>query len=371
MVFTLLLLVATGCSTLPISGPLPDNLNATKLTNIDEAAPFAISPSGNVVAYPDAGLKLLHLPTRERLEITPKRPEQLAWSPSGYSLAASFYHEGKSTITTFDQYGIQVAEAVVDGRITDLDWLSENELVAAAVSVTNYKFGSNYKSIIHRWQPGTNYPVTTALRDSTLQPSTMAMLLVLLERGPMLAVPPETGQILYMHPNDPPVFTPYYRLILRDLSNNRELEIAQLNLNSDGGRFSSNGELIFYGDGIATTTIYNPWTEETLGKINTRGKNLEISPSGNYWFADGALFRDKTLLTTLAPGGVARFTQDGRQLILAANGSLYLLSGLQPAGEKIMTRNQLGKLSRIRSWRVEGLMSAKEYKEALERIKQP
>lgn len=366
----LLLLLATGCSTLPISGPLPESLTATRIASIDEAAQFAVSPDGTVVAYPDAGLKLLHLPTRENLTITAERAELLAWSPFGASLAAAFFKEGNSTVIIYDQHGIKVTETIISGRLTDLDWLSENELVAAALSIKNYKFGSNYQSILHRWQPGRAEPTTTPLRDSTLQPASMAKLGTLLQRGPKLAIYPTGSQILYLHPVDPPLFTPYYKLILRDLASGQELEIAQLGLNSDGGRFTRHGEVVIYGDGHATTTLYDPWSEETVSKAATAGKNLAISPSGSYWFADGALHRGEKLVARLAPGGVARFTPDSRNLLVAANGALYLLSGLLPADSQQPLASP-EKLSQLRSWRIEGLVTPKEYRESIERMKTP
>jgi len=364
-------LCAAGCSTLPIAGQLPHSLTAEKIADIDEGAPFAIAPDSIVVAHASAGLKLLHIPSRQLVEISPQNPQKLAWSPAGYSLAASYYGDGKSSITTYDQHGIRVAEAVMEGQITDLAWLSEDELLAASIKVTNYKFGSNFKTVLHRWLPGRSDPTSSALRDTTLQTVTARRWETLLARGPMLDLSRAADQILYLHPNDPPLFTPYYKLILRDLASGRELDIAQLDLNSEGGRFSRSGEELLYGDGSAATTRYNPWTEETLGKIKTGGKNLQISPSGGYWFADGALYRGDTLVTGLAPGGVGRFTPDGKQLIVAADGNLYLLSGLQAADEKLLTPEQLGKLVQLRTWRIEGLITAKEYRESLARIKQP
>lgn len=371
LVAALFSLCASGCSTLPIAGQLPPGLTAEKIADIDAGAPFAIAPDSKVVAHASSGLKLLHIPSRQLLGVSPQNPQKLAWSPAGYTLAASYYRDGKSSITTYDQHGIQMAEAVMEGQITDLAWLSEDELLAASIKITTYKFGSNFKTVLHRWLPGRSAPHSTPLRDTTLQTVTARRWQDLLTRGAMLDLSRAADQILYLHPNDPPLFTPYYKLILRDLASSRELDIAQLDLNSAGGRFSRSGEELLYGDGKAATTRYNPWTEETLGMIKTAGNNLQLSPSGGYWFADGALYRGDTLVTGLAPGGVGIFTADGKQLIVAADGNLYLLSGLQPGDEKLLTPDQLEKLARLRSWRIEGLISAKEYRESLERIKQP
>ena len=254
---------------------------------------------------------------------------------------------------------------------TDLAWLSENELIAGAYLVTKYKFGSNYKSIIYRWQPGRSAPVSTPLRDTTLQLKTVARWQSLLDRGPMLNVSGTAAYILYMHPYDPPLFTPYYRLVLRELATGREMDSATLGLNASGGKFSLDGETILYGDGTVRTTVYNPWTEETLGSLKSSGKNLELSPVGNHWFADGALYVGDSPVVNLTSGGVARFSPDGKELFIAGNGTLYRLSGLRPGEKGEAAAAQPEKVLQLRSWRIEGLISAKEYREAMERMKLP
>ncbi len=363
------LLLLGGCSTLPITGPLPDNLTAEKVASIDEQSPLAISPDSKVVALNSSGLKLFHLPTGQQVDVSARNAHRAAWSPLGYSLAASFTTGGTSTLVTYDQYGIKVAEAEVEGEITDLAWLSEHELLAASVTITTYKFGNNFKTLLHRWLPGRNTPTSTPLRDSTLQSVTVRTWLPLLRRGPMLDISRTADQILYMHPLDPPVFKPYYKLILRDLTNGKEMEIASLGMTSSGGRFTADSELIFYGDGAGKTTVYNPWTDEAVRRFNAAGRTLEISPAGDYSFVDGALYHGDTRVAMLAPEGVGRFTPDGRQLLVAARNDLYLLKGLQPANDRLLPVAQLEKLLQPRVWRLDNLISAKEYKETLERIK--
>ena len=51
-------MVAAGCSRLPISGPLPDNLAAEKIAGVDEASPFAVSPDGKLLAGQKLTLRL-------------------------------------------------------------------------------------------------------------------------------------------------------------------------------------------------------------------------------------------------------------------------------------------------------------------------
>lgn len=363
-------MVAAGCSGLPISGPLPDSLAPEKIASVDASSTaFDISPDGKVAAFADSGLKILLITAGERVAVSPKSPRKLAWSPDGKILAATYGSGEKSSIVTYDRHGVRTAETEVEGVVTDLAWLSERELIAGALLVTRYKFGSNYKSIIQRWQPGISAPVSTTLRDTTLQLKTTARWQALLDRGPMLDLSGSADYILYLHPYDPPLLTPYYRLIIRELATGREMEIATQGLNAGGGRFSADGETVLYGDGMARTTVYNPWTEETLGSRRNNGKNLALSPVGNYWFADGVLAIGDTPVASLTPGAVARFSPDGRELFVAGSGTLYRLSGLHPRGKGRAAGGPPEKVQELRSWRIEGLISATEYREAVERLK--
>lgn len=363
----LLSATAAGCSRLPFPGPLPENLSAERIARIDEGSPFAVSPDGEVAAFVDAGLKLLRIATGERVTLSPKVPQQMAWSPGGGTLAVSYGGGERSTLVTYDRRGVRTAEAEAEGTVTDLAWRSEKELLAGAFVMARYRFGSNYKSVIHSWQPGVSAPAGTPLRDTTLRLKTTARWQPLLERGPMLDLDGGAGLILYMHPYDPPLFTPYYRLVLRELATGREMEIATLGLNAGGGRFSGDGETVLHGDGMARTTVYNPWTEETIGSLTGSGRDLALSPVGSYWFGDGALHLGDPVVATLSPGSRARFSADGKGVFVAAGTALYRLSGLRP--ERAAPRPE--KVRQLRSWRIEGLISAKEYREAAERMKLP
>jgi hypothetical protein len=364
------LTLLSACSTLPVHGRLPDGLSAEKIASVDEGSPFAISPDGNVVAMVSSGLKMFHIALKEQIDLSSDSPEKLAWSPFGNSLAAIFRKSGKSTVKIYDQQGIQVAEANIDDVLTTLGWLSEDEILAGGIKVRTYKFGSNYKGIFYRWSPGRGIPVANELRDSTIQPSTYSKWKAALERGPLIEPVGQSAQILYLHPADPPLFTPYYKLIIKDLETGKELETATVSLNSDGASFSADGESLLIGDGIGSTKLYSPWSEEALFKFATPGRNPALSPDGVTWFADGTLFRNSKMVTPLAPG-VARFTPDGSRLVISSGGSLYVVSGLKPAEGAMFVPSLTDKISKLRSMRVQGLVTPGEYKESLKRITTP
>lgn len=365
----LLLSLLPACQTLPLSGKLPDGLGAEKITSVDKGSPFALSPDGNLVAIVSSGLKMFHLPTKEYLSLGDKSPYKLAWSPFGNSLAALFAKGEGSSIVIYDQHGIPFAESEVDARLTDLEWLSEAELLAGGVRFKSYRFGSSYQSFYLRWLPGRDLPTENRLRDTTLQPATIARWKTHLERGPMLALSAQSGTLLYLHPVDPPMFTPYYKLIMKDLANGKELELASLGFESGGGKFSADGERILYGDGKGATLLYNPWSEELFREAATAGRDLSLSPEGETWASDGALFRAGAAVTPLAEGAVVQFSADGSRAVVSAGGDLYLLSGLKTADGVMFVPAVAEKISRLRSMRLQGQVTPQEYQENLLRIR--
>jgi len=368
--FVSFLTLLSACRTLPVDGKLPEGLSAEKIASVDEGSPFAVSPDGNVIAMVSSGLKMRHIALKEQIDLTGDSPEKLAWSPFGNSLAAVFRKNGKSTIVVYDQHGVPIADSSTEEILTTLGWLSENEIFAGGFRVKSYKFGSNYRSILFRWSPGRGLPVVSELRDSTIQPATYTKWKTALERGPMIQPVGQSAQILYLQPVTPPLFSPYYRAIIKDLETGKELESASVSLKSDGGTFSADGESLLIGDGIGSTKLYNPWSEETLFKSATPGSNPALSPDGVTWFSDGTLFRSSTKVTPLAPG-IARFTPDGSRLIITSGGSLYVVSGLKPAEGALFVPSLAEKINKLRSMRVQGLVTADEYKETLKRITAP
>jgi len=319
----------------------------------------------------DGGLHILHIPSRESIPLDKRTPLKLAWSPLGYSLAAIFAKDTGSSIAIYDQHGTAIAEESVAVRLTDLGWLSEDELVAGGLRIKSYKFGHNYQSLFFRWKPGRDVPAENGLRDTTLQPATVAKAQALLQRGPLLEIAPQSGTLLYLHPVDPPVFTPYYKLIMKDLDSGRELEIASVALNSNGGRFSADGEKILYADGSGTTLLYNPWTEEVIRKTNTFGMNPALSPSGENWISDGKLFRKDGAAIPLADGASAQFSTDESMAILCGGSALYQLTGLKPAEGTMFVPSVAEKVAKLRSLRIQGLVTPAEYKENLHQLTAP
>ncbi|NJD92114.1 MAG: hypothetical protein FIA91_11490 [Geobacter sp.] len=370
--FTLLLLIMlAGCTTLPVDGSLPYGLTAQQITTVESGAAFAVSPDGAVAAVFSSGLQLVHIPTKERHQIGDEKPDALAWSPLGYSLAALYHTQGKSRIVIHDQLGMKMAEQTVNDEITDICWLSEQEIAAGGFRVKNYKFGTNFKSILYRWQPGINLPVVTELKDSTLRPASFLKWQSLLAKGPRLSASMASGHIAYLHPIDPPLFATYYKITIRDLATGVEIDTVNAGLSTSGAKFSADGELLLYGDGNGSVLLLNPWSEEQLKTTATPGKSLALSPDGATWFADGAVFTGDRPPALLATNGQAAFTHDSSRLLISSGSTLYQVSGIKPAAGSLFVPEVGEKVAKLRSMRLQGLISAADYKSSMKRILNP
>lgn len=354
-------LLAAACSTLPMRGGLAEGVTATRLAKVDKASPFALSPDGTVVAMVSSGLKLYHTVFKEEILLEGGAPIALAWSPRGFFLAAVFARGDESRIVIYNQYGTPIAEEVLKARLSSVSWLSDDELIAGGARVKSYTFGVNYQSLFYRWQPGRGLPVEKLLRDSTLRQTTVDGAKPAFERGPMIDIARQSAVLLYLHPVDPPVFTPYYRLIVRDLESGSELEAASVSLNSGGARFSADGERILYSDGSGSTVLYNPWTETVLRKSRAQGLNPALSPEGENWFSDGAYFRKDGSAMLLAQGAEAEFSRTGDSIIYRDGEELTLIAGIGQSEGIMFVPAVAEKVAGLRAKRIQGVITPKEY----------
>ncbi|NVN99543.1 MAG: hypothetical protein HXX17_09480 [Geobacteraceae bacterium] len=360
----------SACSTLPLNGKLQGGLTVAKVASVDKGTPFSLSPDGSVVAMVSRGLKLFHGASKEEIALAEQVPTRLCWSPHGYFLAALFLKNDESRIVVYSQYGIPIDESSVSARLTDIDWLTDDELIAGGVRAKNFKFGINYQSLYYRWSPGRGLPTETVLKDSTLRVKTYSGWKEAFERGPMLQISRQSPVLLYLHPADPPMYSPYYKLIMRDLESSKELEIASVSLLSGGGKFSADGEKILYGDGV-TTMIYNPWSETTARKVQTPGVMPAFSPDGESWISDGAFFKGDGSVMPLAEGAEAEFSRNGETFIYRAGGNLYQISGIMPLDGVMFVPEVADKVAKLRSMRIQGLLTSREYAESLKKITAP
>lgn len=369
--FLLIGIFLAACSTTPIKRALPEGLTLDAVATIDKGTPFAVSPDSNLVALVRNSLQYYHAPSKEYLPVDERVPVKLAWSTRGFSLAALYVHGDEGRIVVYNQNGILLAETPVHARLTGLSWLSDDELLVAGNRTKAYKFGVTYQSLVFRWEPGRDLPTEQVLRDTTLRVQTYAAWKDVLDHGPILATPSQSPVILYLHPIDPPMFTPYYRLIMRDLDSRKEQEIASVGFNSGGGRFSADGEKILYGDGSGTTFLLNPWTEEVLARLPYPGIRLAFSPEGESWIIDGAVSINSNMVTSMSSGVEAEFFRDGSTIYFRDGVELYSLSGIKSSAGTMFVPEIAEKVRKLRSMKLQGVLTPQDYKESMARIISP
>jgi dipeptidyl aminopeptidase/acylaminoacyl peptidase len=360
--------LGSGCSHLPLAAPLPAGLSVSRVGDQRFEAPFAVSPDSRQVALVSSGLHLLELTTETDRLVRSASPAALAWSPAGTKLAAAFSDDTGTVLFIFSPTGDVLAESRVKTPVTSLAWLNDREIAAGGLATTTFKFGVNVATVLYRWD-GSTAPSATTLKETTLRPATARAGEKELARGNKIAFSPLRDEVLFLHPHDPPLFTPHYKVILKNLTSGAEREVAAINLGAGAPLFAADGERVTVGDGHSPWL--DPWKEQQLGSLPAPGRELAVSPAGGYLLIDGTLYRDGAPLLKVAGKVVGHFAANGRSLFLAYDSSLYRLDGLQEPAQPELSPSQADRLRQLRSWRTEGLITPAEYQIAKEKVLHP
>lgn len=362
-------IACSGCSHLPLATPLPEGGTVVRIGDQLPDAPFAVSPDGRYVALASQGLRLVESATGSSRQLRADSPAALAWSPSGNRLAAVFPDADGSVLAVYSPAaGRQSVENPVNGVVTSVTWLNDREMAAGGLLLKRFTFGTNATTVLYRWD-GDAPPVATTLRDTTLRPATAQKLARELVRPGKFGFSPSADELLYLHPHDPPLFTPYYKAILRNLTNNAERELPGVSFGGVAPVFAADGESVSYGE--AYTQWYDPWQEKQLSSLPAKGKALAVSPGGDYQLIDGTLYRKGAAVLAVNGTVAGRFSADGTSLFIASGGSLCRIDGLRDAPLPQLTPDQAGRLRELRAWRAEGLITPAEYRDAKGRMFRP
>lgn len=362
-------IACSGCSHLPLATPLPEGVTVTRIGDQLPDSPFAVSPDGRYVALASQGLRLVESATGNSRQLRTDSPTALAWSPTGSRLSAAFPDAGGSLLAIFSPAdGRQPVESRVNAVVTSVTWLNDRDVAAGGLVLKPFTFGTNATTVLYRWD-GDAPPVATTLRDTTLRPATAQKFVGELVRPGKFGFSPSADEVLFLHPHDPPMFTPYYKVILRNLTNSAERELPGVSLGGVVPVFAADGERVSYGD--AYTQWYDPWQATPLTALPAGGKALAVSPGGEYLLIDGTLYRNGVAVLAVNGTVAGRFSADGRSLFLASEGSLYRIDGLRDAPPPQLTPDQAKRLLELRAWRTEGLITPAEYRAAKERTLRP
>lgn len=366
----LLILWLSGCARLPVAGDLPPGATLHRIGKMEADAPFDPSPAGDRVALARDGLRVLDPITGKGAVFSGATPIALAWTPDGERLAAAFAGRNDTRLKVFSSGGEPREEVVVEGRIAQLLWISGEQLLAGAVKMETFTFGSEHRTIIYRWN-GSEEPAKVAEHSTVAKPRTLHDWGDRLYRTVHMALSPLGDEVLYTRLHDPPAFSPYLKVVMRHLGTGVERELANVSLTSMGGIFAHDeNETVIYGDGSGRMRQVDPWMEEERELWPTPGRRLSASEGGRYLFIDGRLYRDGLEVLVFPPMSEGRFASGGR-LFIRHDHSLYLLEGLGvdslPALDPVV-REQLLKLRR---WRSGGLISHQDYLRQKQRIFEP
>jgi hypothetical protein len=362
----LFLIVAAGCAHLPVTGTLPDTARITELTRVDADSPFALDAAGESVAFVDGGLRLKELASGNERPLSADAPTALAWSPDGKQLVAAFSQVQETVLRLYDRQGNVLSQGRLAGRVNSLAWRSSSEILAFVVKQRVYRFGAHLAQLLYRWD-GKSEPAPTPLHETTLMPAFMQQWEGVMQRTLTFALSPLDDEIIYARLYAPPAFAPYLKLTLRHLESGTEREIADVSLLSAGGAFPGDGEKIVYGDGERESWLFDPWGNRALSTMPSPGRALALSPSGRYLLLDGHLYREGREIASFPAESVGAFASRGGRLALRNGGRLYLVTNLP---EELATPPDPAVAARLRQlhkWLSEGLISAQDYRKAMEK----
>jgi hypothetical protein len=361
----------TGCAALtpPIalpSTPLPDGFAVKRVARADLGAPFALSRSGAIVTVAEGTLQFVDPAGGPGRSIAPAPASQLSFSPSGERLAAAFSTADRSLLQLFDLQGKILAEAIIPGRVTSVLWRSERELLATALEIKKFSFGSELISLLYRWDTVAP-PVATRLGDVTVRPRVANLPEADLTRSLNLALSPYGDEIVYSSLTDPPLFTPYLRIALRHLESGAEREVAKTGIGSGSPLYAPDSQSLVVGDTHSLTRqVALPGGRE-INAWPAPGDHAALSPSGSYLLLDGHLYQEGRDVVLFPSKSVGTFLPDGSGIAISHENSLFLVTGLNDTQRPALPGDLKGVLE-LRRQLMQGQITDQEFKARLKKL---
>jgi hypothetical protein len=342
-------------------------MTISRLAGVDRDSPVVWDPTGNRIAFSHGEVRVLAANSGTDTTLAGGTATALAWSPDGTKLAGAFPEGTESVVKIFDRTGTAQEGFRAPGRIGRMLWKQDGELLATAVELRAFSFGGGVTQRLYRWN-GTDTPTVTTLGDTTVKRTTLQHWRAELPRTASLALSPLQDEISFTRLIDPPMYEPYLRIVLRNLTTGAERESASVPFPSAGAVFTPDGEQLLTADGSDHGRRFDPWGDDPAPTLPGAPQEITLSPGGSTMFKGGRLTRGDTLLATFPAESRGYFSPTGDRLLIAQGGALYLLSGLpadHPRPLPAETRDRLVFLHKLRS---ERLITIQDYRSQKERI---
>jgi hypothetical protein len=344
----------TACATVTSPKSISD-LPLLHLADIDESGLFSANQNGTKVALVNDGLCLLDPRSGEKKKLSSAKPNALAWSPDGASLAAAFERTDFETeLLLYSADGLVLNEIVLPVALSQLHWSRRGDLLAVGFVLKVYSFGGNLRQLLYRIDDKSL--VETLLTDSTLRPSLAKQVKPLLHSLLPVSFSPHGDELVLLHLHDPPEFSPYFQLLYQNwqVDKPRELHKTPLRVMSFDWAPSGNRVDVLSEEGVQT---FNLWPSE--------GKAVLPSATNPYRFINGRLYHGLELLADWGEKAQVQTLADGK-FLLSVNGSLYQGDGLKSRSTPTYNETEWN----LRRWRYEELMTPAEYQKLLKEIDQ-
>ncbi len=243
------------------------------------------------------------------------------------------------------------------GHVGDLAWVSDAELLMAAVDLQEYSFGGNYRVILYRWQQNEELQ-SDVLADTSPLTAHLELLGDAVFDSVHMRISPYRDEIMFTRLVMPPNAEMHYKLVVRHLTTGAENIIAKLPLKTAGGRYLQSGKRIFFSDGLYQSINRSIWGTDAY-ETYPPGRHVEISPGGRYKIIDRSFLRDRDLMFTFNDIDAAAFSPTGRSLIFTSGRGVFEIAPLEDAPFEPPEISI--KILELRRWRSEGLITPQEY----------
>lgn len=352
----------------PILPVGPDEFRPRAIGQITPGGVFSPDPQAEKVAVERGALYLISTDAGTEKILSDKKPLALAWSVDGERLAAVFSEGEQSRLVVYNADGLENTSFLTPGRLTQLAWTPEGELLALSIQLKTFSFGTNLKAVLLRWN-SQKLPAKESLFETTLKPRTVAELGEELYQLFRFDLSLFGDEIAYTRLYDPPVIRKSIKVIHRHLTARAERLVYDLPLQSGGSLWSFDSESLLMSDGGSRTFLFDLWQHRFLQSWPLPGQHLALSPMENMVFIDGYLYRDEQEIARLQSGR-AVFSQNGKHLLVAGQGNLFMYSlpsveVVSPLAERTKERLLL-----LREFRSKNLLTVEEYNDAREGLLQ-